>query len=433
MCTRTAGDLQFHAMRPPPAHLLSRISAYTLLLLLALLFLVHTVVPAASKLSHGFMAYFVAAQTIRQGEPGDRLYDDDWFAARVMHESRGTVTDIYLANPPTLAVAWLPFAYLSVETARRLWIVFSTLCLAASLWLILLEFGSQREPWAWVAISALFTLPVPAREQFGLGQMYACLLLLHVIGWRAYVKQQDVQAGIALGLAMVLKVSGWPICLLMLAQRRWIALRSVIATGLAGALLSLAWVGLATWQKFLFEEIPGTLRRGAATLTAYQDTTGFWQHMFRYVPSLNPTPVFDAPLLATLLTAATTLVACVALTARQRSISRRFVAAVTLSELLSPAAEQYHYIILLFPLAVLWHEAYLSRDRVLGFCALAATLLIGLPIDYKSAHPVWFLIYNYPRLLGGWIVFTALLLADRSTHSARKVIQPASIMPVSRS
>src|ERR1700729_4506588 len=138
-----SADFRDRAMRPPPARLLSRISAYTLLLLLALLFLVHTVVPAASKLSHGFMAYFVAAQTIRQGEPGYRLYDDDWFAARVMHESRGTVTDIYLANPPTLAVAWLPFAYLSVETARRLWIVFSTLCLAASLWLILLEFGSQ--------------------------------------------------------------------------------------------------------------------------------------------------------------------------------------------------------------------------------------------------------------------------------------------------
>ena len=106
---------------------------------------------------------------------------------------------------------------------------------------------------------------------------------------------------------------------------------------------------------------------------------------------------------------------------------------MTLSELLSPAAEQYHYIILLLPLAVLWHEAYRSRDRVLGFCALAATLLIGLPIDYKSAHPMWFLTYNYPRLLCGWIVFTALLLADRSTHSARKIIQPASIMPVCRS
>ncbi len=183
------------------------------------------------------------------------------------------------------------------------------------------------------------------------------------------------------------------------------------------ALLSLPWVGKAAWRVFVFDAIPHKLRSGAATLTAYQDTTGFWQHLFRYVPTFNPAPVIDAPVLATLLTLATTLAACIALVSLRRSTSLRFVAAVALSELLSPAAEQYHYIILLLPLAVLWDDAYRSRDRVLGLCATAATWLIALPIDYKSTHPMWSLLHNYPRLIGGWIVFTALLLADRSTRS----------------
>ena len=211
-------------MRVPRSPHLSRISAYALLTLLALLFLVHTVVPAAGRLTNGFMAYYVAGQALKDGEPGSRLYDDKWFAARVMTESRGTVTDIYLANPPALAVAWLPLAHLQVATARRIWVAFSVLCLALALWLVLLELGWSRSPWVIAGMAALFTLPSPTREQFSLGQMYACLLLLHVIGWRAYLKHKDASAGMALGTAMILKISGWPIGLVMLLRRRWIAI-----------------------------------------------------------------------------------------------------------------------------------------------------------------------------------------------------------------
>jgi hypothetical protein len=407
-------------MHPLNTRLLSSISAYTLLVLVVLVFLWHTVIPASGKLTAGFMAYFVAAQTVQKGEPGTRLYDEKWFAARVMAESRGTVTDIYLANPPALAVAWLPFAFLRVDAARQVWIAVSVLCLAGSMWLVACELGWSRHPWALAGLSALFTLPAPTREQFSFGQMYACLLLLHVIAWRAYLRRRDARAGISLGAAMTLKISGWPVCLLMLAQRRWLAVRWLIVTAAAGTLLSLPWVGIAAWRTFLVEEIPHTLRRGVAALTAYQDTASFWQHLFRYVPQFNPTPVLDAPLLATALTLATTIAASLLLIARMQSTSLTFVAAVALSELLGPAAEQYHYILLLLPLAVLWHTAYESRDRVLGVCALAATLLIAVPINYKAAHPMWSLLYNYPRLIGGWIAFSGLYLADRdlTRHAA---------------
>ncbi len=420
-------------MRAQTIRLLSTVSAYTLLILVALIFLLHTVLPASGKLTVGFMAYFVAAQAVQAGEPGTRLYDDKWFAARVVSASHGKVTDIYLANPPPLAVAWLPFAFLTVDAARRVWIAFSVLCLAWAAWLVACELGWSKHPWAIAGLSALFTLPAPTREQFSLGQMYACLLLLHVVGWRAYLKHRDARAGIALGVAMVLKVSGWPVCLLMLVQRRRIAALWVIATAVGVALLTLPWVGVASWGTFLFEAIPRTLHWGFATLTAYQDTTGFWQHLFRYVPSLNPAPVFDAPILATALTLATTLAACLVLISAMRSTSLRFVAAVALSELLSPVAEQYHYIILLLPLAVLWHAAYGSRDRTLGVCALAATLLIAVPIDYKAAHPMWSLLHNYPRLIGGWITFIGLYLADRAAERTREGLRHSTAVPLMQS
>jgi hypothetical protein len=369
-------------------------------------------------MTNGFLAYYVGAQTIKNGESGARLYDDEWFSARVKEVSGGQVTDIYLANPPVMAVAWVPFAYLTVEQARKLWIGLSVVWLGIAVGLIATQLPGSRQPLALAGLAALFTLPAPAREQFLLGQMYSFLLLLHVIGWRAYTRRQDVLAGVALGLAMALKLSGWPIGLLMLSQRRWTAVWASIATGIGAAAVTLPWAGIDAWRTFIFVAVPHALGRPGATLTAYQDTAGFWQHWLRYDSHLNPHPLFNAPALAGILTVGTIAVACFALIARRRPAYVSYAAALALVELLSPAAEQYHYIVLLLPLAVLWHEARLLRSRGALCAACVATLLIAWPINYKAPHPVWALLLSYPRLIGGWIGFAALLVPWRDARQA---------------
>ena len=409
--------------------ILSRMLALALLALVLAIFAARTAIPAAQRLTHGFLAYYVAGQALRDGEPGKRLYDDEWFAARVMEVSHGTVTDINI-NPPPLAVAWVPFAYLSAEDSLRLWIALNVLCLGLSLWLIAVELGWSRRLWAIVAVTTLLTLAAPTREQIALGQMYACILLLYVIGWRAYVHRSDALAGIAVGLAIALKTQGWPIGLLMLAQRRWSAARWVVATAAVAGLATLPWVGLDAWRAFLFEAIPSTTTPWA-TLTAYQDTLGFWQHLFRYDAQRNPNPLFDAPALAAVLTLSTTIGACVALIVGKRTASVGFAAAVVLTEVLSPVAEQYHYVVMLLPLAVLWHAAWQSNNAALGCCALVATLLLACPIDYKSAHPAWAILHNYPRLLGGWLAFAALLYADRAGDAMQRNAGTVTQVPAS--
>ena len=403
---------------------LRAIMATTILTAIVAVFIVHTVIPAADRLTNGFLAYYVGAQIIKNGEPGARLYDDEWFSARVKEVSGGQVTDIYLANPPVMAVAWVPFAYLTVEQARKLWIGLSVLWLGIAIGLIATQLSGSWHLLGLAGITALFTLPAPAREQFQLGQIYAFLLLLHVIGWRAYSRRQDALAGVALGLAMALKLSGWPIGLLMLAQRRWTAVWSSIVTGIAAAAITLPWVGIDAWRSFLFVAVPKAMRRPSATLTVYQDTGGFWQHWLRFDAQLNPHPIFNAPVLASALTLATAAIACFALTARRRP-ALSFAAAVALVELLSPAAEQYHYIVLLLPLAVLWHQAWLLRSTGALCAACVATFLIAWPMNYRAPHPVWALLLSYPRLIGGWIGFAALLMPwrDHRQVSSNRAIE----------
>jgi Glycosyltransferase family 87 len=380
---------------------------------LVALFLVYTALPAASRLTNGFLAYYVAGLIIKNGEPAASLYDDQRFSARVREVSGGQVTDIFLANPPVAAVAWVPLAYLTVEQARKTWIAFSVLCLAIAIGLIAGELGKSPYLSGLAALVALFTLAAPTREQFLLGQMYALLLLLHTVGWRAYTRRQDALVGAALGLAFALKLSGWPIGLLLIARRRWTAAWASVITAIGAVAITLPWVGIDAWRVFWLNSVPQALRRPSATLTVYQDTAGFWQHWLRYDARLNPHPLFDAPLLATLLTAVATLIACFVLIARRRPDHLSFAAAIALVELLSPSAEQYHYIVLLLPLAVLWRDALLLRSQQALCAAGIATLLIALPVSYKAPHPAWALPLLYPRLIGGWICFAALLMPWR--------------------
>jgi hypothetical protein len=387
---------------------------WMLLAAIGALFLWRTVIPASGRLTNGFLGCYVGGQIVKEGVPGDRLYDQDWMLARTSQVSGGRDRDVFLPNPPAFAVACAPLAHLSVAGARRLWIWLSALFFGLAIGLVGTQLSDSPRLLPLTAIAALFTLSTPARDQFFLGQSYAFLLLLHVVTWRAYTHRREGLAGLVLGLTMILKLSGWPIGLLMIAQRRWKALGWSIAIAIALALLTVPWVGLDAWRTLVTFAIPRVLRWPAATITAYQDTTGFWQHWFRYDPEFNPAPVVDAPLLATILTLTTAIIACIALVVRSGPTYVRFGAAVALTELLSPVAEQYHYTLLLLPLAILWHEALAHRSKLTLSAAFLATLLIGWPINYQLPHPMWEFVLSYPRLLGGWIVFAALLTTRRN-------------------
>jgi len=406
----------------------SKAVALIMIVLVMGVFAVHTVTPAMARLTGGFMAYYIGGQTLRLNGHSTSLYDDPWFTQQVLQASNGSVRDVYLVNPPSLAVVCIPLSYLNVHVARQLWIALSVLSLAISLGLICAEFSWLSEPWYVAGLSALLFLAAPTRDQTASGQIYGYLLLLHVVGWRAYIRDKDPLAGTALGLAIALKLSGWPIGFLMMAQRRWTSALWAFATTIAVSLASLPWVGIDTWRAFLFRALPHTLRDPSAALTAYQDTTSFWQHLFRYDARLNPHPLFDFPALATVLSFGTAVAACVALVARPRPVSVTFAAAVALTELLSPLAEQYHYVLLILPLALLWQQVSLSRSTALAGCALVATLLIWWPIDYKSQHPIWAILHNYPRLIGGWILFAALLQADRFSRNRREIRGPGPLV-----
>jgi hypothetical protein len=251
-------------------------------------FVMLTLLPAQNHLTGGFLAYYAAGDLIASGADARGLYDTPAFERRVRELSHGTVRDVYLGNTPALAVAWLPLAILPIESARRLWIWLNVLFVAAVIALTAARLPTTYRLPAVVLFAAVLTIPSPAREQMLLGQMYTFLLLLHTLGWRAYERGADALTGVALGIAMMLKLSGWPIGVLLLLRRRWRAVFWTMGTAAAIFLFTLPWVGVEAWREAVFVQMPASAAMPQAKLSAYQTVSGVWQHLFRHDADFNP-------------------------------------------------------------------------------------------------------------------------------------------------
>jgi hypothetical protein len=372
-------------------------------------FVMRTIIPAQNRLTGGFLAYYAAGDLIASGTDARQLYDVPAFEQRVRELSHGSVRDVYLCNTPALAVAWSPFAKMPIESARRLWIGLNGLFLVLIIALTAARVPGDYRLLAVVLLAFLLTVPSPAREHMRQGQMYGFLLLAHALGWRGYERGNDALTGVALAIAMMLKVSGWPIVVLLLLRRRWRTLCWLAAAAASIFLLTLPWVGIEAWREAVFVQMPASAAMPAARLSAHQTVSGLWQHLFRFDAVFNPHPVADLPWLATAGTLLTTAVACGSLLLRRLSPQVQYAAALVLTVLLSPLAEQYHYMLVLLPFALLCIHGYFTRSWRFDLVLLLAALLLAAPFNYKAYLPGWWALLDYPRLAAGWIIFISLI------------------------
>lgn len=382
-----------------------------------IVFIQRVLIPSSKTITYGFMGYYTASWLFAHGQWTPEAYDDARFNAQVETLSDGKVGDIISYNPPAVAlILWL-LAGLAPEDARWIWTLINgaLLVLAGG---ILFQTIAQTRPvnsWLWLALSALTFAYAPLAENFRFGQVYVFLLFLYAVGLWALVKEQSVVAGLGLGLAGVLKLSGVPIWLLLLT-RRWprFPWRLYLAAFVL-FVLSIPLVTPAMYWAF-FSRVPSELSNTSwLTLTVYQTTNSFFAHFLRFDARFNPAPLANWPFLAdalTLLIVALTLIFTL-WRSRLSDLLLAFASVTVLSVILYPVAEQYHYTLLLLPLAVLAVDiaAHGGSPRFILAWALAAALL-ALPLPYRDARlsTGWLSLLAYPRLYGGWLLWGLLMV-----------------------
>jgi len=368
--------------------------------------------------------YWVAPRLVIEGR-AQLLYDVDAFgdAAEGLgaHRDRG-----FIPNAPPGVLPLLPFGLLPEATAYTLWTALGI----ASVLLAVLLLVRAFEPSTVALLGVIAVLPLfqPLRWNFTVGQEFAFVLLALVgaaVAHRARWRDSAV-AGASHGALAILKLY-YGLALLVPAaiQRRWRFVAVAAGVISVAVALSTLIVGIDGWRVWIETSI-GWRGRPETTVTAYQTLNSLFGHLFRLEPGWNEGPVLDAPILAEALwwssVAALGTVSVVVVRRTRiagpsdgRSMARSLVPLaifVPVALVASPIAEDYHYVLGLFPVIVC--GAILFRERPSSvpawLCFLGAIALIAPPWPFNQ-QPVygWWALLFYPRVYGALLLWLALL------------------------
>lgn len=379
-------------------------------------------VDIATRRSDGFGAYYTASRLLHDGAPVSRFYDDDWFGARVQDEAPG-VRDIFFVNPPTAALLLLPLARLSYEHARMIWTALNLVMLiVAAGWMAReARLGRALAP----AFLCLVFVNQPVWANFNQGQAYVFLLLVLVAAWWGYRRHRPAALGVALGVALVLKTAGVLLVPMLLVQRRWRAVAWTAGTAAAIVLVSLPWMGIASWHAYL-ERLLALSSTPSLAVTAYQTLPGLFRHLTTPDAIWNPGPLIAAPglgralgLLAFIVPAGAAIYAAIA----TRCADLAFAAALIATLVVSPLSLDYHYPMLLLPTAILLTWVAREGDRRSWAVLAIAIILIALDLPYRSdalRDGLW-AVLAYPKLLGAILLCGLAIFASlRATEVAHE-------------
>src|SRR4051794_19430916 len=82
---------------------------------------VFTIFSAGSG-THGFMSYYATSRLLVDGRLGPAAYDDRWFGEVVQQLTSSNVREIFIPNPPTMALMALPVVGMDAQSARAVWL-----------------------------------------------------------------------------------------------------------------------------------------------------------------------------------------------------------------------------------------------------------------------------------------------------------------------
>ena len=190
-------------------------------------------------------------------------------------------------------------------------------------------------------------------------------------------------------------------------------------------------MGFDAWRTY-FRLLLGFSAQPSLAVTAYQTQLGFFRHLLTYDAQWNPAPLFQAPILGTwlswlgLLLIVTVSVRRVMLTSQDDLTFAVFVIA---NIILSLVSLDYHYTLLLLPIATLmaqgreWPTFWLKIGLVIAMALIATDLPYRAP---RLATGPWALL-AYPKLYGALLLWRLALVGGERTGKDADLNRLASI------
>jgi hypothetical protein len=356
---------------------------------------------SAGSVTHGFVSYYTASHLLVSGELGPLAYDDRWFGDVVQRVTASSVREIFIPNPPTMALMALPLVEFDAQVARAIWLGASLAAFVAGIG-ALVRFRAGRNRDVSIPLLLLMLLAPAVFTNLRIGQGYLFVFALFAAAAVLLLKGRDRLAGVCLGLLLVLKTAGVGLALTLAITRRWTAFAAAVITAGVLALAITPFIDARMWWVYP-AQVRAYVARPASSVTAYQTTLGMVRHLCVADPQWNPAPAANcAPiafLVPTLIIGAATIVTLV-LAARSKRPESWIAAAATLSVLSLPAIAEPHFVLMAIPLALL--RLSLSEIVVIG-----ALLIVPLEYTAERFAAGWWALLAYPRLYAAWMLWAA--------------------------
>ncbi len=303
-------------------------------------------------------------------------------------------------HPMMMGLLGIPFAYFSYEQAARLWWMFCLLgwCYAAflfCLWWNGAWNGGKATGWWWWALLLGFAWD-PLAEDAQVGQINVILLVLLLWAWRSLAHRQDLAGGVSLGMALALKMTGWPIVLFLCLRQRW---RAALAATAVFALAQFLMLGKLGWGGFLhyYQNVAPAV---TAFYRNYDANISLWTVMPRFFAGTGTSElegVRAAPLIpwafgGKLAWFAPLLVLLWGLwrTRKMNDFELAFGLLVTLSLILNPVAWHHYLVMALIPLLIGWKRCLLTQCPKWLLLSLALlTWVLVRPHNHWQALARW--------------------------------------------
>jgi hypothetical protein len=395
-----------------------------------------TLLPTTLSYFWSFQDYFQDWASARNFWEGIAVYSPHSDTVpRYLHEDFAHLADGKLysivatvkvnAHPPSSILFFLPFGLLPYGPSYLVWNLISAACLGLAFAIVVRELGITPSLPVFLLMAVLGSLAGPVFEQMVFGQTNAVTLALLALAWRAHRRGEQVQEGCWIGAAAAIKL--FPLVLLMIpfGARRWRSLAAAVATVAVFGSLSLTLFGSNVWSEFATKGLPEAVIW--SDLWPNASLSGFWRKLFisQNLGNLVAAPSLLAYRIAYGASAAMLILGSLWLVVvRHREVrgDRSYAIGICTMLLLSPTCWPHYYLMLIVPLAILWHE---HRESVLPRRLVAAGFLLlfvpaGVyfgPCAYLSVTGPFFaltcLAVQTYTLLGLWFLAVTPMLWKR--------------------
>jgi alpha-1,2-mannosyltransferase len=312
-------------------------------------------------------------------------------------------------SPPAAMLLMAPLGRWELPTAYFIWSTFSIVCgIAAALLLGLAVGGKANRIGRTLALTFLLLAYVPTFTNVQIGQVGLVLLLLLSIVWVAARRGRDGVAGIALGLALTMKLFVGLLVLYFLVRRRW---RLVAWSGAVLLLTSLA--SLIVFGPASFPDYARVLQ--TVTWYAINWNASLLGFFTRILGGSENIPLVVMPGLAYALSYGLSLLAVLALVwlswprdgePLPAVLDVGFGLALALMLLVSPLGWMYYFPLLLIGVIGAWYASDRWLSGAYKWALVVAWILSTLPFPALQAVEVndplswftWASVYFYAAL-----------------------------------